>query len=474
MHTVQLGPIEPFKSGPKTRDFGVLKRGTSPPALPPPPPLMALQLRSRGRTLGNPSLIHFFSTTSSSNPPPSPDSNDPNGQSNSSTSQSSMSSYFSDVKASLRNHQPSSPPEPRISKSPNRQPSLFRPSKLHSLEEIRKNLGEFRHRSAAPPPNETNPTPSSSGLSSSQNFSSQDPYKRYVTGKTEDAVKGGGVDALSSIRESLRQLRPTGDTQNEKKAVDPMSLSALKNTLKLKPTDSSWPTNSSSPSKVFGGTEPLVFGRESREKKDGHSSNAMRTEFMKMYSYGELGEKLRKLRPDAKREGWFSLGELNDRLMKLRDMEEKEAESRVGGFSFMDLRDSLVKLKQSENEKPKVHRYDILGQLGRTPEFMLNPPKEHLVETAKKMKLELAKVRDEFKMSESDCGSARVQVAQLTTKIKHLSSVLHKKDKHSRKGLVAMVQRRKRLLKYLRRVDWDSYCFVLSKLGLRDNPDYKN
>ncbi|KAK7846861.1 30s ribosomal protein s15 [Quercus suber] len=65
-------------------------------------------------------------------------------------------------------------------------------------------------------------------------------------------------------------------------------------------------------------------------------------------------------------------------------------------------------------------------------------------------------------------------VAQLTTKIKHLSSALHKKDKHSIKGLQAMVQRRKRILKYLRRTDWDSYCLVLSKLGLRDNPNYKH
>ncbi|WKA05120.1 hypothetical protein VitviT2T_023104 [Vitis vinifera] len=47
-------------------------------------------------------------------------------------------------------------------------------------------------------------------------------------------------------------------------------------------------------------------------------------------------------------------------------------------------------------------------------------------------------------------------------------------DKHSRKGLQAMVQRRKKLLKYLRRTDWDSYCLALSKLGLRDNPNYKN
>ncbi|MCL7052163.1 hypothetical protein MKW94_018794, partial [Papaver nudicaule] len=47
--------------------------------------------------------------------------------------------------------------------------------------------------------------------------------------------------------------------------------------------------------------------------------------------------------------------------------------------------------------------------------------------SGEKMKLELKKVRDEYKISESDCGSSRVQVAQLTTKIKHLSSDLHKK-----------------------------------------------
>lgn len=175
-----------------------------------------------------------------------------------------------------------------------------------------------------------------------------------MVGKTGDAEKGAGgvIGGLSAIRESMKQLRRTSNTQNEK-AVDPMSLSAFKNTLKLKPTDSSWPTNSSSPSKVFGGSEPLVFGRESREKKDGHSSNAMRTEFVRMYSYEELGEKLRKFRPETKGEGWFSLGELNDRLMKLRDMEEKETESNVAGFSFAYLRDSLETLKNSEDEKSK-------------------------------------------------------------------------------------------------------------------------
>jgi small subunit ribosomal protein S15 len=53
------------------------------------------------------------------------------------------------------------------------------------------------------------------------------------------------------------------------------------------------------------------------------------------------------------------------------------------------------------------------------------------------------------------------------------SIVVVMQDKHSRKGLQDMVQRRKKYLKYLRRTDWDSYCMVLSKLGLRDIPEYK-
>ncbi|KAJ7962788.1 30S ribosomal protein S15, chloroplastic [Quillaja saponaria] len=206
----------------------------------------------------------------------------------------------------------------------------------------------------------------------------------------------------------------------------------------------------------------------------------MNTELVRMYGHKELGEKLKKLRPESKAGDWFSLRELNERLMKLRDLEEKEEESTTAAFSTRDLREGLktIKLSASEKEnKATIQRLDILGN------FMLHPPKDHLVEkyfhpdnmsSAEKLKIELAKVRDEFKISESDCGSARVQVATLTTKIKHLSSALHKKDKHSRKGLIGMVQRRKKLLKYLRRTDWESYCFVISKLCLRDNPDYKN
>ncbi|XP_010265700.1 PREDICTED: uncharacterized protein LOC104603378 [Nelumbo nucifera] len=446
---------------------------------------MALRLRSScSRTIRNPSFVQFFSSSS-------PDSDD--GDDKKDIQSSPSTPYFSDIKASLKQ---ASPPR-RFPQSPPKDiPPLAtaKPSKIASLEEIRKNLSEFRRRSSPPPPDEK---PSSS--SSSETVSFQELYKRNVVEKSEGENAGarsakGGKLSFEAIRESLRQLRSSTGNQNMNdryrgqadrgsKVLDPMSLEAFKNSLKLQPQEPS-----STPS-VFGGSETLpvsVFGKEMREKDK--EPQEMKTEFLKMYSYGELGEKLRMLRPanNKKDKNWFSLRELNERLMKLREFEEKEADSRIGGVSFKDLRDSLVRLRMSDDDKAKkssMQRLDILGQLGKTPNFMMAPPKEHLVEkyfhpdnmsSAEKMKLELKRVRDEFKMSESDCGSARVQVAQLTTKIKHLASVLRKKDKHSRKGLEAMVRRRKKLLKYLRRTDWESYCLVLSKLGLRDNPDYKS
>ncbi|XP_022722739.1 uncharacterized protein LOC111279933 [Durio zibethinus] len=445
---------------------------------------MALHLaRSKRRSLTNPSLLHRFSTSS----------NDPNNEkatandNYSSNNPPSVSSYFSDVKASLKQQQQQQkqerPRNPTYPSTPSSKPM----SMSASLQEIRKNLSEFRRRSAAPPPTESSPTPSQS----QPRISFQELYKRNVLAKqgvsneSPDSSSPGGKLSFDAIRNSLRQMRSNSEANNvERKPGSFLSLSEFKDSLKSKPSDD----NVVRP--VIGGSSSelptSVFGREMKEMTKGRQA-AMKTDFVKMYGYTELGLKLKELRPKAKGgEGWFSLRELNERLMKLREMEEKETESRIGGVLFKDLRESLSKLKMSEDEKQKktsLQRIDILDHLGRTPNFMLQPPKEHLVEkyfhpdnmsSAEKLKIELAKVRDEFKTSESDCGSARVQVAQLTTKIKHLSSVLHKKDKHSRKGLLAMVQRRKKLLKYLRRTDWDSYCLVLSKLGLRDNPDYKN
>jgi small subunit ribosomal protein S15 len=72
-------------------------------------------------------------------------------------------------------------------------------------------------------------------------------------------------------------------------------------------------------------------------------------------------------------------------------------------------------------------------------------------------------------LHEGDRGSAPVQVALLTARIDHLRSHFdaHKKDHHSRRGLLKMVGRRRRLLEYLRRTDIERYRELIADLGLR-------
>ncbi|KAL3511948.1 hypothetical protein ACH5RR_024665 [Cinchona calisaya] len=446
-----------------------------------------LQIRPKTLpTTTTPTSIHFFSSSTTTtpdpnnnsssqapNPPPPPPPPTPPPQSQS-QSQSPYSSFFSDVRASLKRNPQSPPPRKTftygssISNHPNR------PSKIENFEEIRRHLSEFRLRSAPPSP------PSSSASSSTppppppHSPSFQEIYQRnHVSegeGSNPDASKAFGKMSFDVIRQSIRNITKSSPVKNQSEGVGRL------NSQSAKPLQT-----------VFGGSDALplaVFGRELAQKEEGDTSDAKtKMEFLRTYDFTELGEKLRALRPEKQdKKDWFSFEELSARLVKLREMEEKENDSR-SNIPFSDLRLGLTKLKDEKVAKKSPFRLDVLGYLGRTPDYMLSPPKEELVEkyfhpdnmsASEKLKLELKKVRDEFKISESDCGSARVQVAQLTTKIKHLATVLHKKDKHSRKGLQEMVQRRKKLLKYLRRTDWDSYSFVLSKLGLRDNPDYKN
>lgn len=70
---------------------------------------------------------------------------------------------------------------------------------------------------------------------------------------------------------------------------------------------------------------------------------------------------------------------------------------------------------------------------------------------------------------DSDTGSPEVQVALLSGRINHLTEHLriHKQDHHSRRGLLMMVGRRRRLLKYLRNQDVERYRNLIAKLGLR-------
>ncbi|MBF7082379.1 30S ribosomal protein S15 [Desulfallas sp. Bu1-1] len=78
-------------------------------------------------------------------------------------------------------------------------------------------------------------------------------------------------------------------------------------------------------------------------------------------------------------------------------------------------------------------------------------------------------VIDSFKLHETDTGSPEVQVAILTKRIDHLTEHLknHKKDHHSRRGLLKMVGQRRALLNYLKNKDFNRYRALIEKLGLR-------
>jgi len=76
---------------------------------------------------------------------------------------------------------------------------------------------------------------------------------------------------------------------------------------------------------------------------------------------------------------------------------------------------------------------------------------------------------EEFRTHEKDTGSPEVQIALLTTRINGLNEHLkaHKKDFHSRRGLLKMVGHRRALLNYLRELDVERYRVIVDKLGLR-------
>ena len=85
--------------------------------------------------------------------------------------------------------------------------------------------------------------------------------------------------------------------------------------------------------------------------------------------------------------------------------------------------------------------------------------------TAEKKKI----VIDDYKLSDQDTGSTQVQIALLSEKINSLTNHfdLHKKDHHSRQGLLKMVNKRRKLLNYLKEKDQSQYQSLISKLGLR-------
>jgi len=85
------------------------------------------------------------------------------------------------------------------------------------------------------------------------------------------------------------------------------------------------------------------------------------------------------------------------------------------------------------------------------------------------MSIDTQTIIKEYQKDPSDTGSADVQIALLTARIRHLTEHFktHKKDHHSRRGLLKLVSQRKKLLSYVKSNDITSYANLISRLGLR-------
>ena len=85
------------------------------------------------------------------------------------------------------------------------------------------------------------------------------------------------------------------------------------------------------------------------------------------------------------------------------------------------------------------------------------------------MSIDTQAIIKEYQRDASDTGSADVQIALLTARIRHLTEHFktHKKDHHSRRGLLRLVSQRKKLLSYVKSNDITSYANLISRLGIR-------
>jgi len=85
------------------------------------------------------------------------------------------------------------------------------------------------------------------------------------------------------------------------------------------------------------------------------------------------------------------------------------------------------------------------------------------------MSIDTQAIIKEYQKAASDTGSADVQIALLTARIRHLTEHFktHKKDHHSRRGLLRLVSQRKKLLSYIKSNDINSYANLISRLGIR-------
>ena len=85
--------------------------------------------------------------------------------------------------------------------------------------------------------------------------------------------------------------------------------------------------------------------------------------------------------------------------------------------------------------------------------------------------MDKSEIIKKFARSEGDTGSPEVQIALLTARIEALNAHLsvHKKDNHTRRGLMMLIGKRRGLLKYIKSNDIEEYRTLIKKLGIRDN-----
>jgi len=130
-----------------------------------------------------------------------------------------------------------------------------------------------------------------------------------------------------------------------------------------------------------------------------------------------------------------------------------ESESKAGLFSLFTLHSSPLILYNARFSPP-------------VPETVKRSKGEFVLSTTKEQKTE---VITQYRTHESDTGSPEVQIALLSNRITYMTEHFkaHAKDHHSRRGLLKMVGRRRRLLDYLKKVDMERYRTIIEKLGIR-------
>lgn len=111
----------------------------------------------------------------------------------------------------------------------------------------------------------------------------------------------------------------------------------------------------------------------------------------------------------------------------------------------------------------------MLHTIARNKAAQLTYPAQACAEKLTTMAFDKASTIDKYRTHEGDTGSTRVQIALLTERIVYLQEHFrtHAKDHHGRRGLLKMVGKRKRLLKYLQRTDVVEYRALVQTLGLR-------